>query len=61
MNKPILFVVYISVATCLGFILCAMFGAPNTKEIVYESISQRNEIDKLLTWESLAIQSKREL
>lgn len=48
MNKPILFVLYISLACCIGFISGVFFGGFYSRDIVSETISQDDEIRMLL-------------
>jgi hypothetical protein len=61
MNKPILFVLYISLACIVGFIGGVSFGGPHKKEIVLETLSQHNEVQTLMVWYGLIVDSKLEV
>jgi len=56
MNKPIIFVLYISIACSIGFIGGVTFGDHYKKKVVLETISQRDEILNLMNWHQLIIQ-----
>ena len=58
MNKPILFVLYISLACVIGFIGGVYFGGPHKKEVVLETITQHSEVQKLMGWYGLIVSSQ---
>ena len=55
MNKPILFVLYISIACCIGFIGGIFFGGFYNKNIVAETVTEYNEVQKLMEWYKLIV------
>jgi len=55
MNKPIIFVLYISLACSIGFIGGITFGDHYKKNVVLETISQHDEIHDLMNWHQLII------
>jgi len=55
MNKPILFILYISFACCIGFIGGMFFGNFYNKNIVVETVSEYNEVQKLMEWYKLIV------
>ena len=58
MNKPILNVVYISLACIIGFIGGIEYGVPSNKKLAIETVTQHNEIQKLMSWYELILSNK---
>ena len=55
MNKPILFILYISFACCIGFIGGMFFGGFYNQNIVAKTVSEYNEVQDLMEWYKLII------
>ena len=59
MKKSIIFILYISFASCVGFICGVYFGDSYNKNLVSETIAQTNEVRKLMEWYQLIIHHER--
>lgn len=55
MNKPIIFIVYISIACCVGFIGGVFFDKPYKQYVVKETISQYNRSQMLMSWYQMIV------
>jgi len=56
MNKPILFILYISIGCFVGFIGGIVFGTTYQNNVVLETVSQNYEVQKLMDWYQLIVQ-----
>lgn len=61
MNKPILFILYISFACCIGFIGGMFFGGFYNQNIVVKTVNEYNEVQKLMEWYKLIAINQLEL
>ena len=61
MNKPVLFVLYISFACCIGFIGGMLFGGFYNQDIVAKTIKEYNEVQTLMDWYQLVVIDKLRL
>lgn len=59
MNKPILFVLYLSLACSIGFVCGVYFGGFYTRDIVFNTIRQHGEVEDLIDWYGMIIQEKQ--
>lgn len=50
MNRPVLVAVSVAVSASVGFIFGALFEAYNSKKLIAQTITQRDETQKLLGW-----------
>jgi hypothetical protein len=55
MNKPLISVLFLSIACCVGFIGGVFFGGFYNKNIIVETISEVNNVQKLIEWHKLII------
>jgi hypothetical protein len=55
MNKPLISVMFLSIACCVGFIGGVLFGGFYNENIIVETISEFNKVQNLMEWHKLII------
>lgn len=55
MNKPTISVLYLLIACCVGFIGGVFFGGFYNRNIIVETISEVNNVQKLMEWHKLIV------
>ncbi|MCU7796306.1 MAG: hypothetical protein KZQ75_04150 [Candidatus Thiodiazotropha sp. (ex Myrtea spinifera)] len=61
MSKPILFILYISLASTIGFVGGVYFGTTYKKDVVLETITEYDNVRELLDWYGLIVSMKLNL